>query len=102
MPIDIVVESYVLDELFEALDVWTKINDGFIRESLGPEPPARARTPWCPGGISYFTRLSNRHGYRLGRIHYLDCPQAGVLRWPSHLIVGDVKILRHGHQQRPA
>jgi hypothetical protein len=54
VPIDIVVESYVLEELFEALGVWTKINSGIIHESLGPEPPARARTappPW-PAAIT--------------------------------------------------
>lgn len=100
-PTAVLVESYVLDELFEALLIWEKLEAGRIDEALGPEPIRLATADWCAGGRSYFTRLSNELGFRVARVHYLECPNGGVVRWPSDLVVGDVRLIRVGHQSRP-
>jgi hypothetical protein len=70
-------------------------------EVPGPEPRVPAKAEWCPGGISYYTRIENSAGYPLARVHYLLCADGSLHGWPSHINFGAVRVKRLGHQQRP-
>ncbi len=94
------VQEYELADLFDALGLFRRIENGELSEHRrGPGDPAKR----CSlGGESYYTRTIDPHdGYR-GRIHYVSCVFGHVIgRWPSALTIGDVTIYRQGHQRRP-
>lgn len=88
----------MLDDLFEALQIWTKIGDGRLVEvEEGPRDPAKR----CEGGESFYTRLRNASGLEVARIHYVTCPGQETERWPSALLFANVTVYRSGHQVRP-
>lgn len=93
------VSESLLSEVFEALRVWQKIEAGELTEWVGPDPPAVATAGWCAGGTSYYTRIVNRAGFRVGRVHYLYCPERGTVRFPSYLMLGETRLYRVGHDE---
>lgn len=95
--VPVLVSEALLNQLYDALDVWEKLESGHFVEALGPEPLTPATTGWCAGGVSYYTRIENTAGQRVGRVHCLHCPNAGVLRFPTYLVIGGVRLYRVGH-----
>ena len=93
------VSEDLLAYLFDAFGVWEKIGNGRLSEVPGPEPTVPATADWCAGGLSYYTRIENAAGFGVGRIHCLDCPDRGVVRFPSYIVVGDVRLYRRGHAE---
>ena len=91
------VPESILVRLFEALHVWEKLEDGRLAEIGGREPIVETTADWCLGGISYYTRIENPQGVRVARIHYLLCPRHGLVRFPSYLMIGGVRLFRIGH-----
>jgi len=94
------VPEYELADLFTALEIWSRLDEGSTTVDERAAAPARLCS--IPGAISYYARLTTRGGEQ-ARVHLVDCPIAGVVgRWPSALRVGDVTLYRVGHQARPA
>lgn len=89
----------LLSQLFDALRIWEKVESGMLSEVLGPDSPVPATTDWCAGGISYYTRIENQEGLRVARVHYLSCPDSGIRRFPSYMMVGDTRLFRVGHSE---
>ena len=91
------VSEPLLSQLFDALRIWEKVESGVLSEILGPDSPVAATADWCADGISYYTRIENQEGLRVGRVHYLSCPDLGIQRFPSYVMVGDTRLFRVGH-----
>lgn len=89
----------LLSQLFDALRIWEKVESGMLSEVLGPDSPVAATADWCAGGISYYTRIENQEGLRVGRVHYLSCPDLGIRRFPSYIMVGGTRLFRVGHSE---
>ena len=56
------VSETLLIRIFDALDVWRKIENGRLVEIPGLDPIEPATTDWCVGGTSYYTRIENAAG----------------------------------------
>lgn len=91
------ISEELLNQLYDTLNVWEKLESGRLSEVSGAEPVGPATTDWCAGGVSYYTRIENAAGLRVGRVHCLHCPNAGVLRFPTYLVIGGVRLYRVGH-----
>ena len=72
---------------------------GTLTEVVGPDPPGIATAGWCAGGTSYYTRIVNPGGFRVGRVHYLSCPDRGLFRFPSYILLGGRRFHRVGHDE---
>ena len=98
--VTIKVQEYELADLFDALDVFGKIEDGRLAESLEREPEPSRRCSL--GGESYHMWVDDYVCGFEARIHYIRCVFGHVAGcWPSVIKVGDVTIHRQGHQRRP-
>ena len=95
--VSVLVSEALLNQLYDALGVWEKLESGRLVEAPGPEPLTPAIADWCAGGVSYYTRIENAVGLRVGRVHRLHCPGSGVLRFPTYLVVGGARLYRVGH-----
>ncbi len=98
--VSVLVPSYELDDLFQAVEIWAKARDGRLVEREEPRARDAATADWCRGGESYYTRLFNREGVAIARVHHLECPDGRHEVFPSALKVGDTTIYRVGHQDR--
>jgi len=77
--------------LFEALDVWSKIQDG----RLSSTPIQRARVPsWAhPGGTSDIVRHVNGAGFQVATTHRIQMPDGSIPHWHAKDIhIGDIVI----------
>ena len=68
-----------LDVLFNALDIWPKIEDG----RLSVDPVLRARVPshGYPGGTSDILRHRNAAGYQVATSHRITDSSGNVVHW---------------------
>ena len=53
----------------------------------------------CSNGTSYYTRIVNLRGFRVGRVHYLSCPNRGLFRFPSYILLDGMRFHRVGHDE---
>ena len=60
--VPVLVSEALLNQLYDALGVWEKLESGRLVEVLGPEPLTPATADWCAGGVSYYTRIGNAAG----------------------------------------
>ncbi len=93
------VEEWELRDLFEAFDVFGRIEDGRLGESLEEEPALARRCSL--GGESYYMWIDDQVCGFQARIHYIRGVFGHVAgRWPSAIKIGDATIHRQGHQRR--
>ena len=95
------VDDATLHQLYEHLSVWEKLEDRRLAEKVD-EQWVPARTGWCSGGRSYYARILNAAGERIGRVHYLDCPDGVTRAWPKDIHLGGVRLSRSGHEHGTA
>lgn len=80
-------------QLFQALDLWDKIQDG----RLGSEQILDTRVPshaW-PGATSVILRHHNAAGYQVATTHRIFFPKGDTLYWrEKDLHVGDIVLFR--------
>lgn len=92
------IPEYMLHELFRSEGIWDGLESGSLTERIETSHvPARLCS--MVGARSYFSRVFRADGVAVARIHYVDCPVAGIIgRWPSALkVADDVTVYRIGH-----
>ena len=50
--VPVLVSEALLNQLYDALGVWEKLESGHSVEAPGPEPLTPATTGWCAGGVT--------------------------------------------------
>ena len=98
----VLIPEYELQDLFQEHQVFERLASGELSDTIerGTGRPGRR---CCVGGFSYFTRIRERDGQEVGRVHYLECVFGIVLaRYPSHIIIDGVLYHRQRHQRRPS
>ena len=101
-PPSVRVQEYELRDLFAALQIFERLADGRLSETLEPGT-ARPSRRCSLGGESYFTHVWDSSGRKLARIHYLRCVFGHIIGvYPSALMFREVTLFRQGHQRRPA
>ena len=95
------IQEYELWDLFAVLEIFERIADGRLTETVesGTARPSRR----CSlGGESYFTHVWDDAGRKIARIHYLRCGFGHLIGvYPSALMLEEVTLFREGHQRRP-
>ncbi len=90
-PPTIEVSPEELDALFDALAIWSKIQDG----RLTTEPiPERRRPSWrFPDGVSDIIRHKNSTDYQVATTHRITLPDGSVEhRDAKDIHIGDIVI----------
>ena len=98
----VTVAEYELDDLFAERRIFERLQGGDLREEVEETRLVPAKR--CSlGGNSYHTRVRDRHGQLLARIHYVECAFGHTIGvWPSVLFYPDLTVRRQGHARRPA
>ena len=95
------VAEYELEDLFAELRIFERLADGELSEMMEDGDPVAAKR--CSlGGESYHTRVRDRAGNLVGRIHYVRCAFGHTIGvWLSVLFFPDLTVRRQGHASRP-
>lgn len=93
------VHDYELADLFYAMEFMDLVDVGCLTEQVDHRSVRPAKS--CDG-VSYPVRLLDKDGRSRALIHYLTCSTGETLPFPTMIRVGDARIYRVGHSQRPA
>lgn len=95
------IQEYELQDLYAALEIFERIADGRLTETI-EEGTARPSRRCSLGGESYFTHVWNDAGRKIARVHYIRCVFGHIVGvYPSALMLEEVTLFRQGHQRRP-
>ena len=90
-PPSLKVHPEELDALFDALEIWAKINDG--RLTIEPILTARLPSRDYAGGVSDIVRHRNEFGYQCATTHRMTAVDSSVPHWHGKDIhIGDIVI----------
>ena len=94
MSLTVHVTKGELCDLFDALGIWDKIEQGrcTLEYIMRTQAPARS----YPDATSTIARIRNQHGFQIGTAHLIYTNASGetLHRDASDLVIGDVKLER--------
>jgi hypothetical protein len=85
-----------MEVLFQALDLWRKIDDG--RLTSDPIPKSRVPSWHYSPGISEIVRHRNNAGFHIATTHRVVMLDGSIPHWDAKDIhIGEITLYRIGH-----